>query len=174
MKKALAIALVMLSSAAPSKLLAKGATTKVVIEGPDLSKPIEITDRKVLANFNVWAGPGTFSNKPGFNANAPSFVIDWSQGPIADVPKALSKYQVSFYSEPRGERLIYVVYYAVARSSELGYVYLPGKSEEWWRLNVTSILRGVEGNWFRAWGTWESIARPLIEKARAANSTHPA
>jgi hypothetical protein len=57
MKKTLALVLTMLLSAAPSRLLAKGATTKVVIEGPDLSKPIEITDPKVLANFNVWAGP---------------------------------------------------------------------------------------------------------------------
>ena len=64
--------------------------------------------------------------------------------------------------------------YAVARSSEPGYVYLPGKSEEWWRLNVTSILRRVEGKWFHAWSTWENIARPLIKKARAAKSTHPA
>jgi len=56
MKKTLAIALFMLLSAAPSRVLAKGTTTKVVLEGPDLAKPIEITDRKILANFNVWAG----------------------------------------------------------------------------------------------------------------------
>jgi len=70
--------------------------------------------------------------------------------------------------------VIYVVYYAVSPDSEQGYVYLPGKSEEWWGLNVRSILRGVEGKWFHAWSTWENIARPLIEKAKAANSTHPA
>ena len=128
MKKFLAIALIMFLSAAPSRLLAKGATTKVVI---DLSKPIEITDRKILANFNVWTGPGTFSTQPGFNANAPSLIIDWSQGPIPEVPDAPQKYQVSFYSEELSERPIYVAYYAVARSSEPGYVYLPGKSEEW-------------------------------------------
>ena len=95
MKKFLVIALIMFLSAAPSRLLAKGATTKVVIEGPNLSKPIEITDRKILANFNVWTGPGTFSTQPGFNANAPSLIIDWSQGPIPEVPNALQKYQSS-------------------------------------------------------------------------------
>lgn len=174
MKKLHAIALIMLSSAVPSILLAKGATTKVVIEGPDLSRPIEITDRKILANFNVWAGPGTFSSQPGFNANAPSFIIDWSHGPITEVPKVLQKYQVSFYSKELSERPIYVVYYAIARSSETGYVYLPGESEEWYRLNVTSIVRGVEGKWFHAWSSWESIARPLIEKASTADSAHPA
>ena len=59
----------------PSRCVAKGATTKIVIEGTDLAKRIEIADRKV-GTFNVW-DPGTFSTKPGFNANAPSF-IDWS------------------------------------------------------------------------------------------------
>ena len=79
MKTILGIALALLRSAVPSRLLAKGATTRVVIEGPGLSKPIEITDRKILANFNVWAGPGTFSTQPGFNANAPCFIIGKSE-----------------------------------------------------------------------------------------------
>lgn len=145
MKTILGIALAVLLSAVPSRLLDKGPTTKVVIEGPGLSKAIEITDRKILANFNVWAGPGTFSTLPGFNANAPSFIIDWSQGPVPEVSGAVEKYQVSFYSKELSERPIYVVYYAVARSPEPGYVYLPGKSAEWWRLNATSIIHGVEG-----------------------------
>src|SRR5690242_15907713 len=102
MKKTLAIALSVLLSGA-SVVLAKSATTKIVIEEPDLSTPIEITDRQILANFNVWTGPGTFSSQPGFNANAPSFIIDWSQGPVAAVPQALQKYQVSFYSEELSE-----------------------------------------------------------------------
>lgn len=174
MRKTLAAALLALAFLLPSRLFGKGATTKVVIEGPDLSKPIEITDRKILANFNVWTGPGTFSTQAGFNANAPSFIIDWSQGPIAEVPQSIQKYQVSFYSEGPSERPVYVVYYAVSRSSEPGFVYLPGKFEEWWRLNVGSLVRGLEGKWFHAWDTWETIARPLIEKARAANSTRPA
>src|SRR5439155_14867378 len=108
------------------------------------------------------------------NANAPSFIIDWSQGTVAELPQALRKYQVSFYSGEISQRVIYVVYYAVSPDSAQGYVYLPGKSEEWSGLNVRSILRGVEGKWFHAWSTWENIARPLIEKAKAANSTHPA
>lgn len=167
MKKFLAIALIMFLSAAPSRLLAKGTTTKIVIEGPDLSRPMEITDRKILANFNVWAGPGTVFHPTG---DPPSFIIDWPQGPAPEIPNALQKYQVSFYLEELSERPIYVVYYAVAGSSEPGYVYLPGKSDEWWELNVGSIVRGVEGRWFHAWSTWENIAKPLIEKGRAANS----
>lgn len=169
---AFAIALLLILA---SRLLAKGETTKIVIDGIDLAKPVEITDRSTLANFHVWAGPGTFSSQPGFDPNAPSFIIDWSQGPVAEVPQALEKYQISFYSDELSkERPIYVVYYAISPSSKQGLVYLPGKSDDWWRLNVSSIVRGVEGKWFHAWSTWERVARPLIEKVRRPNSTHPA
>jgi hypothetical protein len=171
LKKILAIALTVLLSVAPSVVLAKGATTKIVIEGPDLSKPIEMSDPKVLAHFNVWAGPGTSSTKPGFNINAPSFIIDWSQGPIAHLPEAFQKYQVTFYSEERSERPIYVVYYAVQPSSGQGYVYLTGPSDKWWQLNTFSIVRGVEGKWFHALDAWENLAIPLIEKARIASKS---
>lgn len=176
MKKVLAVAFaIALSLILASRLFAKGATTRIVIEGANLARPVEITDRSILADFNVWAGPGTSSSQAGFNPNAPSFIIDWSQGPVAKVPQALEKYQISFYSDELSkQRPIYVVYYALNPGSEQGFVYLPGKSDEWWGLNVGSIARGVEGKWFHAWGTWEGIARPLIEKARAANSTHPA
>lgn len=39
MKKTLALAPITLSSAAPSRFLAKGATNKVLMEGPDRSRP---------------------------------------------------------------------------------------------------------------------------------------
>lgn len=151
----------------PSGLIAKGPTTKIVIEGAKLQKPIEITDPKVLANFRVWAGPGTSS------ADRQSLIVDWSQGPIRKAPESLRRYQVSFYtSEAPHELLVYVVYYAFSSGAEPGYVYLPGKSDEWAGLNVRTIFHGVEGNWFHAWETWERVARPLIEKAElSANAS---
>jgi hypothetical protein len=103
MKRIPAVALIVLSLIVPSRLLAKGATTKIVIEGGDLTKPIEITDRKTLVNFNVWTGPGTFSTQPGFDANRASFIVDWSQGTVMDLPQGLRRYQVSFYSDELGE-----------------------------------------------------------------------
>jgi hypothetical protein len=69
----------------------------LIIQGADLRSPIEITDLEILANFNVWTGPRTFSTQPGFNANAPSFIIDWSQGTVSSPPKGLPLYEVSFY-----------------------------------------------------------------------------
>jgi hypothetical protein len=43
----------------------------------------------------------------------------------------------------------------------------PGRTEEWYRLNVSTIFHGVEGKWFRAWSVWEGVARPLIAGANA-------
>jgi hypothetical protein len=168
MRKTLAVTLTLLLLSAPSVVFAKGKTTKIVIEGPDLSKPIEITDQIVLANFNVWAGPGTSSKRQGANAHSPSFIVDWSRGPTIHPPEALQKYQVTFYTEGRSERPSYVIYYVVAPSPNHGYVYLPGPSDKWWQLNTFSIVRGGEGQWFPALDAWEYVARPLIEKARSS------
>jgi len=66
--------------------------------------------------------------------------------------------------------IVVVVFYAFMPGAEQGYVYLPGKSDEWWTLNVRTIFRGVEGNWFHAWSAWERVARPLIEKAELTDS----
>ena len=159
----------------PVSLSAKGKIIRITIQGADLKSPIEITDPKILANFNVWTGPGTFSTQSGFNANAPSFIIDWSQGTMSSPPKGLPLYEVSFYADfgDKQEKQVYVISYEYDPSSRQGYVYLPGKGEKWWRLNVSSILRGVEGNWFSAWSSWEDVARPLIEKAKVAAPTPP-
>jgi hypothetical protein len=166
MRKILAVALPLLLLPAPSIVLAKGKTTKIVIEGADLSKPIEIADPDVLARFIVWAGPGTSFTRQGANANSPSFIVDWNHGQTTRPPEAFQKYQVTFYTERQSERPSYVVYYVLAPNSNQGYVYLPGPSDKWWQLNTSSIFRGNEGNWFSALGAWENVARPLIEKAR--------
>jgi hypothetical protein len=158
MRMALAIFLnSLLILSVPTPLVAKGKTVKITISGADLKTPIEISDRKILANFQVWTGPGTSA------ADRQSLIIDWSQGPVRKPPESLRRYQVSFHTGPN-EQIVYVVYYAFSPGAEEGYVYLPGDSDEWAGLNVRTIFRGVEGKWFRAWSTWERVARPLIEK----------
>ena len=54
------------------------------------------------------------------------------------------------------EELAYVVLYENDPSTEQGYVYLPGHADEHFRLNVRTILRGVEGQWLRANRAWQS------------------
>jgi hypothetical protein len=169
MKVAIAVLLsAMLISCVSTPLLAKENTVKIVISGAGLKAPIEITDPKTLMNFSVWTGPGTST------ANHQGLIIDWSQGPVRETPNMVHKYQVSFYAgaSPH-ERMVYVVYYAINSEASPGYVYLPGKSDEYYRLNVQSILRGEEGKWFPAWNAWERVARPLIQTAERTDSPSP-
>ena len=158
---------VLLLLAMPTELFAKAETSKIIIKGADLSTPTEITDGKTLANFIVWTGAGTGCEGLGCQKPSPeSFIVDWSQ-PVADHPNGLHRYEVSFYAKMPNERLIYVVFYEYDPATEHGYVYFPGKTEKWYRLNVSTIFHGVEGQWFRAWSMWERVARPLIAGANA-------
>ena len=69
----------------PCAVVRKGETVKITIQGADLKTPIQITDRKVLANIQGWSGLGTSSAEAGFNPKAPGFIVDWSQG-LTDEP----------------------------------------------------------------------------------------
>jgi len=137
-------------------LFAKGTTVRITITGGDLAVPIQITD-PLVAGFHVWSGAGTSSNQ------AQGFIVDWSSG-IAQPPKALRVYEVSFFTTRRDPGT-YVVRYAIDPSTDQGYVYLPGRTDAAYRDNTWLIYRGVEGNWFHAWSAWEQVAHPLITKA---------
>lgn len=170
MKRSFAAAMTVLAMfLAPVSLSAKGATVKITIKGDGLTTPIEITD-PIIKNFEVWAGPGTYVN--GIEGTE-GFIIDWARGVVAKRPDGLRHYEVSFYAERlQAERLVYVVSYDFDPSTEQGYIYLPGKGDEWYRLNVSAIRRGsgLNGHWFRATSAWEKFARPIITKATARKS----
>ena len=151
-----------LSLVIPARVFAKADISKITIKGADLKTPIEITGPKTLANFNVWTGPGTSGTIP---KGADRFVIEWSQG-ATERPKGVPRYEVSFYEKLPNERLVYVVLYEYDPAAEGGYIYLPGRGDEWYRLNIGTIFHGVEGRWFRAWSGWDSVARPLIKGAK--------
>jgi hypothetical protein len=143
-------ALVILSATVPA--FAKGITTRITITGEGLRSPVDISDPQVLKNFNVWSGRGTFANDV---EGTEGFIVDWVSGAIADRPSGLRTFSVSFYvryaNRPFNEQtdqLAYVVSYAVDPATGQGYVYLPGKSDEPYRLNTKSIYRECEGNWF--------------------------
>ncbi|MBI3695089.1 MAG: hypothetical protein HY238_09675 [Acidobacteria bacterium] len=162
-------------SIVPSSLSAKGDIVKITIKGEGLTAPIEIYPN--IGEFSVWVGPGVRVNgveqTGGFNA----FIIDWSKGVAAQLPTGLQHYEVSFYSGCRKggncrtsePSIVYVVSYDYDPSTEQGFVYLPGKDDELYRLNTSTIFHGhgLEGNWFRATGEWEKFARPRIARARA-------
>jgi hypothetical protein len=151
---------------------AKGETTKITISGATLANPIEITDANVVKGFQVWTGPGTKVCVGGSGncvEGTDGFIVDWRSGAVAQRPNGLPHYEVSFYvtdtrfpGQPGPEHLAYVVAYEYDPAASQGYVYLPGKGEQWYSLNSASIYRGREGHWFRAARTWQDAVMPLI------------
>ena len=161
---AVCVSLVLLTAS----VVAKGPTTRIVIKDLDRGNVSEITDRSVLDQFQVWAGKGRYSGPPGRTTEATQgFIIDWQAGVVDQRPSQLRRYEISFYAtrqtaagspsaDAPAEELAYVVLYENDPSTEQGYVYLPGHADEHFRLNVRTILRGVEGHWLRANRAWQS------------------
>ena len=168
MKRHFAAALTLLATLIlPASLSAKGPTLKIIIKCASLTTPITITDTESLKDFGVWAGAGVLINDV---PQTEGFIIDWPKGVVAERPNGLQHYEVSFYANHQGERLVYVVSYDYNPSTELGYIYLPGKADEWYQLNTSSIYRrGLEGNWFVATNAWQAFARPIIARAKTAD-----
>ena len=152
-----------------SIISAKSETVKMTITGRELPKAVEITDESILAAFNIWSGPGNFKIDNGVLSPLVSDgSILWSQGAVPEPPKGLPQYEVSFHGRFPEERLMYVLQYLYDPSEKTGYVYLPGKGEDWYDVNIHSIYRGVEGHWFRASDGFCSTVEPLIRKAKVA------
>jgi hypothetical protein len=124
---------------------AKGPTVKLTVAGPGLAQALEVTDPNALVH--VWNG---------------DFI-----GLATSVPdESLPRYTVSFYALPPRSAItmVYVVLYARDSKTGQGFVYLPGRGEEWYGLNVSTILRdGQDGKWHKAspaWSTAVSAALP--------------
>ena len=165
MKTGLAVVFASLLLVVPARAFAKADISKITIQGGDLKTAITITNTKTLATFDLWSCPGTSNWINASPKEADRFVIDWSHG-VTERPQRLQRYQVSFYAKWPTERVIYVVLYEYDPATEQGYIYLPGKADEWYRLNVSTIFRGAEGYWFRAGTRWNIVANRLIASAR--------
>jgi len=132
-------------------LTAKGPTVRLEITGAALARPITVTDQNILSDSNVFVG---------------DFL-----GPIASptvIDPTWPKYVVSFFVElpawmHEGVQKKYVVYYAKNPQTGRGFVYLPAPGEEWYHLNVSTILRnGLEGNWLDASGRWSKTLNSYL------------
>jgi hypothetical protein len=94
---------------------------------------------------------------------------DWASGAVTDRPSGLRTFEVSFYvryvNRPFAEQpdqLAYIVSHAVDPTTGQGYVYLPGKADDPYRLNTKAIYRGCEGHWFRATVEWQRTFADVV------------
>jgi hypothetical protein len=141
------LAFVLLASIA---LEAKGTTVKLTLTGPGIAVPIEIVAPDVLAGSNVWEG---------------SFLGAALDG-VPRVKKPI--YTVSFdVQTPEWMRQPVKTMYAVsvARDAATGelVLYLPGRGQPGYSLNVSAMLRdGQDGQWHRPPLTWATAIGKYI------------
>lgn len=157
MSRRVAAVALLLFAFCDSHLFGKAPTSKVTIISPD-GKSVDITDSNRLKNFSIWAGPNTSSNDPE------SLIMDWARGSVEAPRHGLRRYRIDFYAKLPNERRMYVVWYEYDPLSHQGYVYLPGRGEEWYDLDVGTIIHGTEGKWFYASTTWNGLARSLLKE----------
>ena len=165
MKRLLPLATV-LAALVPASLVAKGPTTRITITAVGGVRAVSVVDPIVLARFNVWDGPGTFSGPPNQPTEGTTgFIVDWRAGASASRPSGLEEFAVEFFVRYQGEapeQLAYTVVYARDPRSGDGFVYLPGKNDAQFRLNTQSIYRGYEGQWLRASQEWQQATKQLL------------
>ena len=137
-----AVAIVVCAVAAVS---AKGPTVKLTVSGGNLQAPVAVTSQPALVH--VWSD---------------DFIGAPSRQPRAELPR----YQVAFHVLPNGRpdpRVLYVVTYAHDPVSGEAFIYLPGRGEEHYALNVSTILRdGRDGRWHRAVTAWAEALKPSL------------
>ena len=139
----------------PEAGLAKAPTVKIMISGGGLKSAIEVTDARILDISNVWSGQ----------------FLDRSRGTAKEPPRGFQRYEVSFYIKiaDNDVRKRYVLFYYLDPAGEPGYIYLPGKGETWYSLNVGAILRDEQdGKWNYASPVWEGLIKPMVASAEAA------
>ena len=175
MKRSLAFLLPLLTMPfVPLPASAKDPIVSIEIKGTSLAAPIKITDAAIVSAFSIWIGPGVRVNGRPVHLdpdNTAGMFIDWPKGMAGERPADLQRFDVTFWmhNAPVAREMHgwYVVTYAFDPSSAGGYIYLPGRNDDGFRRNVSSIVHGVEGNWFHSSSTWEELVRPLVEKASA-------
>ena len=159
----------------PALVLAKGSTTRIEV-GQGKRAIVVLTGEESAGQFTIWSGPGTSvtTAEGTFVPTGEGDFVDWAAGPV-EAPQGLTIYSVRFYcaADAPGHEAIpsnqcYGVRYAVAPGGR-GYIQIPPALDEEFPLNMQSIARGVEGNWYRASTRWDDTIRPRLTAAYEAS-----
>lgn len=158
----------------PALVLAKGPTTRIEV-GQGKRAIVVLAGEESAGQFTIWSGPGT-SVTTAEGTIVPTDerdFADWAAGPV-EAPRGLAVYSVRFYcaADAPGHEAIpsnqcYGVRYAVAPDGR-GFIQIPPAIDAEFPLNQQSIMRGVEGNWYRASARWDETIRPRLAAAYEA------
>jgi hypothetical protein len=123
-------------------------TTRLTITGPGLAAPLEVTEPRVLAASNVFAG--TFI---GVSAAELPRSEDWTVFTLTfDIQTATGV-----------KRSAYTVMFAKSRWTDRALVYVPGRGDAVYRRNISTILRvDQEGLWHHASTAWAAAIDGLL------------
>jgi hypothetical protein len=150
---------------------AKSQVTRIeVIRG---KAPLVTIEAPVAGEFTIWTGPGTVST--GGDAQKSTHegdIADWAHGAVK-APSRGPVYNVAFLCEAceparKDEWRCYGVRYAPGKRGAPGLIQIPEAGDPEFPLNLQTIYRGVEGQWFRASPKWEEVVRGRIQAALAA------
>jgi hypothetical protein len=120
-------------------------TVRLMVTGPGLAQPLQITDHGVLKQFSVYGG----------------FLAD----PASEPDGAWPRYAVTFDMQTReGVKTdAYMLDYVKIRWTGEGFIYLPGPGDARYRINVGTIMRsGQDGGWHRASAAWSAAINPHL------------
>ncbi len=136
----LALSVLSVSSLFTAPASAKGPVVKLVVSGPDLAQPIEVTDPEAL---DVVVYGATFIERDRSPQNR-------------STASPVSPYQIQFFVDlqEQGVKMMYVVYFVWDNSERRGLVYFPGPSDAWYRRNVGTVALPTAGQWFYATEVW--------------------
>jgi len=171
LKSALAI-LLGASLLGPGVCAAKSQVTRIEVV---LDKAALVSiEAPVAGEFTIWSGPGTGVTAGG--ATRIEFsdgdIADWQHGAVA-APAGGPVYHVTFLCEAceparKDAWRCYGVRYAPGAGGAPGLIQIPEAGDPAFPLNLKTIYRGVEGQWFRASPKWEAIVRGRIHAAQTA------
>ena len=135
-------------------LEAKGTTAKLTLTGPGLTAPVEIVEPTILDRSNVWEGGflgETLDAAP--RATQPAYTLNFEVQPPAwmrQPPRPM--YTVLLVRDPKSGNLL---------------LYLPGRGESGYQLNVSTMLRDMhDGHWHRPPAAWASAIAVYLPQAR--------
>jgi hypothetical protein len=115
----------------PPPVSGNATTARVTITGGGLTRPIQITDAKVLEASNAWGEE----------------FLDASRPPLTQFPNVGGPYEVAFYSGSPTDMSKTCVFFYSPSDSVAGVIYLPGKGALW-VLNAGTVVRqGRDGKW---------------------------